>query len=358
MKGLRFSGIEKVELAEYPDPQPGPGEAVVRIKVSSLCRSDMSLYHGGSVLARQEESVSVIPGHEPCGVVEQVGAGVAGQMLQVGDRVAVYLALGDGRCEYCRSGYPMHCRAFRCIGFHLHGGHAEKLLVPAENCLKMPDAMSYVAGALSTDKAGTLYHAQKRLGVSARDSLVIFGMGPMGLTGVCVARALNAQVIAVDTLDSRLRMARSAGADVLLNPGEVDVVAEIGRLTGGRGADFGIDCTGREPAHNQMLDCLRVGGKAAFIGETRKSCLNISDQMIRKQLEAIGSWYFPIWEYGEIASFIVRHKLPLERLVSHTFPLDRGQEAFELFDKSETGIVVFVVDDQREEDQKDVQAGL
>ncbi len=346
MKGLKFADKERLELAAFPDPHPGPGEAVVRIKASSLCRSDMSLYHGGSVLAQGEGLSPFIPGHEPCGIVEEVGPGVPPEMLQAGDRVAVYLAVTCGYCEYCRSGYKMHCPRFQCIGFGLHGGHAEKLLIPAANCLKMPDGMSYVTGALSTDKTGTLYHAQKRLGVSARNSLVIFGMGPMGLTGVCVARALNATVIVVDVLDSRLEMAASVGADHAFNPGKVDVVAEIGRLTGGRGADFGIDCTGKEPAHNQMLDSLRAGGKAALIGETRRSCLNVSDQLIRKQLEVIGSWYFPIQEFGEIASFIVRHRLPLERLVSHRFTFDRGQEAFELFDRGETGIVVFVDEEE------------
>jgi threonine dehydrogenase-like Zn-dependent dehydrogenase len=341
MRGLRFTGKERVELQEAPDPHPGPGEAVVRIMASSLCRSDMSLYHGGSVLERKE-AVSVIPGHEPCGVVEEVGRGVPPAMLCVGDRVAIYLAIGCGHCEYCRSGYLMHCASFSCIGFDRDGGHAEKLLMPAVNCLKIPDGMSFTAGALSTDKTGTLYHAQKRMGVSARDTIAIFGMGPMGLTGVCVAKALGARIIAVDMLPSRLEMARSIGVEILLNPKNVDVVKEIKGMTRGRGADIAIDCTGKEPAQNQMLDSLGVLGKAAFIGETRASRFNVSDQFIRKQIDVMGSWYFPIWEYPEIAAFIMEHHLPLEeRLLSHTFTLAQGQEAFELFDRSETGIVIF-----------------
>jgi propanol-preferring alcohol dehydrogenase len=342
MQGLRFTGKERVELQEAPDPHPGPGEAVVHIKASSLCRSDMSLYHGGSVLTRKEGTVSVIPGHEPCGVVEKVGPGVPPAMLREGDRVALYLAIGCGHCVQCRRGYLMHCTSFTCIGFDRDGGHAEKLLMPAANCMKMPDGMSYTVGALSTDKTGTLYHAQKRMGVSARDTIAIFGMGPMGLTGVCVAVALGARVIAVDMLPSRLELASAIGARTVLNPKETDVVKAVRGLTGGRGADFAIDCTGKEPAQNQMLDCLAVGAKAAFIGETRESRFNVSDQFIRKQIEVMGSWYFPIWEYPEIAAFIMEHKLPLEqRLLSHTFSLSQGQEAFELFDRSETGIVVF-----------------
>lgn len=345
MKGLMFTGKERVELREFPDPSPGMNDAVVSIRASSLCRSDMSLYHGGSVLDR-DENLSVIPGHEPCGVVEQVGSAVPQEMLKAGDRVAIYLAVGCGHCEYCRSGYKMHCAQFKCIGFDRDGGHAQKLLIPAANCLKMPDEMSYTVGALSTDKIGTLYHAHKRLGVSARSTVVIFGMGPMGLTGVCVASALKARTIVADLLDSRLEMAKSIGADVCLNSAEVDVVGEIRKLTGGRGADIGIDCTGKEAAHNQMLDSLRPGGKAAFIGETRKSCLNISDQLIRKQLEVMGSWYFPVWEYGEISAFVAKNRMPVERLVSHRFSLNEGQTAFELFDKSATGIVIFSEEDK------------
>jgi propanol-preferring alcohol dehydrogenase len=340
MKGLLFTGPEQVGLQAFPDPEPGPGQVVVDIKASSLCRSDMSLYHGSSVLDLKDE-VSVIPGHEPCGVVSQTGPGVDPGMAKVGDRVAVYLAVGCGHCMHCTKGDYMHCPDWKCIGFDINGGHAEKLLIPAINCLKMPDALSFASGALSTDKVGTLYHAQKRLGVSGRDTVVIFGMGPMGLVGVVVAGSLEATVIAVDVVDDRLEIAKKVGARHTINGIKTDVVQAVRELTGGTGADIGIDCSGSDAAQNQMLDSLRVHGKGAFIGESRKATINPSDQLIRKQLTVMGSWYFPIWEYEEIAGFIMTKRIDLAKLITHEYRLEHGPEAFRLFDERETGIVIF-----------------
>lgn len=340
MKGVKFVGPEEIEVKEFPDPRPGEGEVIVQIKVSSLCRSDMSLYHGTPLL-EVKEGVSVIPGHEPCGVVVETGPGVPEHMLKVGDRVAVYLAIGCGHCPYCRKGLLNLCPDWQCIGFDIDGGHAEKLRIPAINCLKIPDKMSFAVGALSTDKAGTLYHAQKRLSVSARDNIVIFGMGPMGLVGVCIAHALGATVIAVDLLDERLEMAKNVGADYVINGSSPDVVEEIKSICDGAGVDVGIDCTGNGIAQSQMLDSLKKEGRGAFIGEGPKAVINPSAQFIRKRLTVIGSWYFPIHEYEEVANFIIKKKLPLEKLISHVFKLDDAPKAFETFDKRETRIAIF-----------------
>ena len=142
----------------------------------------------------------------------------------------------------------MHCANWKCIGFDVDGGHAEKLRILAINCMKMPKEMSFAFGALSTDKVGTLYHAQKRLSVSGRDSIVVFGMGPMGLVWVTIAVVLAANVIAVDVVEERLRIAKEVSSHHILNAKDIDVVKEIRNICGGEGADVGIDCTGKEEA--------------------------------------------------------------------------------------------------------------
>ena len=328
-------------VEEFPDPEPGYGEVVValNLKASCLCRSDMSLYYGEPVLGK---AGSFIPGHEPCGVVKTVGEGV--ENLEEGDRVAIYLGIGCGHCQHCRSGYIVFCEQFKCIGFHADGGHADLIKIPAENCLKMPEEMSFVEGAMSTDKVGTLYYAQKRLGVSGSDTVAIFGQGPMGGSGVAVAKALGAEVIAIDPIDQRLQLAKKVGADYIINPNETDPLREIKRITDGLGADIAIDCSGSPKAENSALDCVKKGGAVAFIGESKSTTVNPSDQFIRKQLKVIGSWYFPIWMYDEIARLIVRKKLPLEDLITHRFRIDQAQEAYDTFDKRETGGVIFIWD--------------
>ncbi|XID96075.1 alcohol dehydrogenase catalytic domain-containing protein [Paenibacillaceae bacterium WGS1546] len=232
MKGVIFPGDKKVEVREFPVPVPGAGEVRVKLKASAICRSDMSLYYGNPVVGGEAAKTgAIIPGHEPAGVVESVGENV--KHVKPGDRVAVYLAVGCGQCDHCKSGYMMFCPTWQCVGFDQHGGDADYMIVPEINCMKLPDEMSFRTAAVSTDAVGTLYHAQKSLAVSGRDTVSIFGLGPMGGAGILVAKALGATVIAVDMIDERLELAKELGADHVLNGREMNVVEEIKRLTGG-----------------------------------------------------------------------------------------------------------------------------
>jgi D-arabinose 1-dehydrogenase-like Zn-dependent alcohol dehydrogenase len=340
MKGIRFLGQDRVEVGQFSDPEPGDSEVIVRMKASALCRSDLHLFHGSSVLDRAS-SATAIPGHEVCGVVERAGTAAANVGIRAGDRVAIYLGIGCGNCTYCRQGWPILCKTWKCLGFDVDGGHAELIKVPAENCLRIPDQMSFIEGALSTDKFGGLYHCQKQLGVSARNSLAIFGIGPMGQMGILCAKALGAKVIAIDARESRLELAKQIGADYLVHSGHGDVAKEITKMTNSRGADIAIDCSGNPAAQNDALSCVCRQGKVAFIGESKNTPINPSDQIIRKMLTVIGSWYFPIWEYEEISQFIVNNTLHLDKYVTDIYTLDQALVAYERFDRYETGMVVF-----------------
>lgn len=340
MKAAVFPGNKVVEIKQFPIPTPGPREVLIQMKASAICRSDMSLYYGQQgVVGSGDHTGPIIPGHEPAGQIVQIGDGVT--RFQVGDRVAAYLAVGCGECAHCRNGYRMFCKEWKCIGFDLHGGDADYLVIPEDNCMRIPDEMDYVTAAVSTDAVGTLYHAQKRLGINGRDTVVIFGLGPMGGAGVMVAKGLGARVIAVDLLDQRLEVAKELGADYVINSND-DVLARIHEITGNSGVDAAIDCSGSPIAQNVALDSLRQHGRAAFVGEGRELTINPSVQFIRKQITLIGSWYFPIYEYDEIAQFIIDKKLPVHKLVSHTFPLDEAATAFKMFDERKTEKAVFV----------------
>ncbi|OMP66770.1 alcohol dehydrogenase [Domibacillus epiphyticus] len=340
MQAVIFPGDKKVEIQEFDIPTPGQGEVLIQLKASAICRSDMSLYYGTSVFGDGNKKASIIPGHEPAGVITEVGPGVSS--YKAGDRVAVYLALGCGECAHCKSGYKMFCKEFKCIGFDSHGGDADYMVAPAENCMRLPDDMSFITAAVSTDAVGTLYHAQKRLNISGRDTLVMFGLGPMGNAGVMIAKGLGATVIAVDMLDERLEMAKELGADYTINGKDTNVLEEIARITNGQGADAAIDCSGSPYAENDALSCVRPHGRVAFIGESKETTIKPSEQLIRKQITVMGSWYFPIHEYEEIADFIVKKDLPVEKLVTHKFPLTEAETAFRLFDERKTEKAVFV----------------
>lgn len=345
MRAVLLPGDRRVEVVDREVPEPGPGEVLVRTRASAICRSDMGLYVGDSAIVGGGDAGTglVVPGHEPAGEVAAVGPGV--EALEVGDRVAGYLPLGCGRCEHCAAGYLMLCQEFRCVGFDVDGGDADCHLLPARNCLPLPDEVSYVAGALMTDMVGSQHHTQEVLGVRGGKSVAVFGLGPMGVAAVLVAKAFGARVFAVDLLPERLALAGKLGADQTVNSRVDDPVAVIRELTQGRGADVAIDCSGAPPAQNAALDAAAKRGAVAFVGESRKTEINPSDQIIRKLLTVTGGWYFPLHEWAQIARTVVDHNLPVEDLVTHRFSIEEADLAFDMFDRRETEKAVFTWDE-------------
>ncbi|MFN8453349.1 MAG: alcohol dehydrogenase catalytic domain-containing protein [Anaerolineae bacterium] len=183
MKAVLFPGDKVVQVVDRPDPRPGAGEVLVKTRASAICRSDMSLYYGKPIVGGEVAGKGlIVPGHEPAGEIVEVGAGVTSVMP--GDRVAIYLAIGCGTCRYCQSGQMMLCPTWKCLGFDVDGGDADYLVAPAQNCLKLPDQLSYEAGAVMTDMVGTQYHTQKRLGVSGADTLAVLAWDRWARPGV------------------------------------------------------------------------------------------------------------------------------------------------------------------------------
>lgn len=342
MKAVLFPGNSEVRMVQdYPDPSPGFGEVLIKTRASAICRSDMHLYYGNAIVGGEAAGTGqIVPGHEPAGEIVELGEGASG--VEVGDRVAAYLAIGCGHCEYCLSGYRMLCSNVKILGFDLDGGNADYFVVPAVNCVKLPDEISYDAGAVMTDMIGTQYHAQKKLAVSGATTMAVFGLGPMGAAAILIGKPRGARVIAVDVLGSRLDMAMELGADETINSNDEDPVERLRDLTSGVGVDVAIDCSGAPPAQNAALDAARTMGSVAFVGESSSTTINPSDQMIRKLLHVIGAWYFPLGEFEEIARFVVDNEVPVEKMITHRFSLDEAQEAFRMFDQRETEKAVFV----------------
>jgi threonine dehydrogenase-like Zn-dependent dehydrogenase len=335
MRGVVFPGDRRAEVRDFPDPEPGPGEVVVRIKAAGLCGSDLHLYRQ---TAAQRAGNDTIPGHEPSGIVETLGPGV--DAVQVGDRVSVYHYRGCGHCRHCRAGNVMWCAERRGYGGPIHGADADLLLTDARNCMPLPDELSYAHGALMACAAGTAFSSMHKLQVSGRDTLVIFGQGPVGLCGLLVAKALGGRVIGVDPIAERRALSLQLGADAALDPGQSDVLAAVRDLTHGEGADMAFETSGSAAGQNGAVDCLRLGGKAVFVGfGVQDKTLNPS-QFIGRQLTLMGSFVMPVYMYYDLAQFILDHDLPLERMVTHRFPLEQAPEAFALFDQGATGKVV------------------
>jgi threonine dehydrogenase-like Zn-dependent dehydrogenase len=344
MKAVLLPGDARVEVVDRPKPSPGPNEVLVRVRASAICASDLSLYYGTPIVGGDiaAEGGQIVPGHEPAGDVVEVGENV--ERVAVGDRVVVHLSVGCWRCEYCRAGYIQQCPEWKCIGFDLDGGDADYIVIPQQCAIPLPDELSYEAGALVVDNFGTQWHTQKRLGVSGVHTVAIIGIGPMGAAGVLLAKGRGARVIAIDVLEHRLDLARSLGADETVDASSEGALARIRELTRGRGVDIAIDCTGKDPGVNLALDATAKLGKVAIIGECQQATISPSNQLIRQELDVVGAWVFPIFEYEEIFRFIVDRDLRIERTISDRVDISQAPDAFERFEKRLTEKVMFVWD--------------
>jgi threonine dehydrogenase-like Zn-dependent dehydrogenase len=341
MRGLVMLGDREVELRDFPDPVPGPGEVVVAIKASGMCGSDLSPYRA----PRGNRDLANLPisGHEPCGVVVERGPGVTASQAPLGARVMVHHYHGCGACKHCRVGYSQMClHGHKTYGFSDHGGNAPYILVPASTLVPLPDELDFVEGSAIACGTGTAYMALKRLDVSGRDTLAIFGQGPVGLSATLLGKAMGARIIAVDLSAERRALAREFGADIVLDPAAGDPVAAIEELTHGEGAETTLDCTGNPEARAQTVRSARIWGRACFVGEGNTVTLNPSPDIIHKQLTLYGSWTFSTVGLAECAQFIVDHNLPLGRLITHRFALDQAADAFRLFETTTTGKGAFV----------------
>ncbi|MCX4834295.1 MULTISPECIES: zinc-dependent alcohol dehydrogenase family protein [unclassified Streptomyces] len=342
MQAVVFLGEGKLDLREVPDPVPGPDEVVLRIKASGMCGSDLHHLHG----PHRTGVELVIEGHEPCGVVESVGDAVRPSEAKVGDRVMVHHYDGCRTCRYCRSGWTQYCPNARTVygGLDGDGGHADFMKVPAHTLIRLPDELSFKTGAAISCGTGTAFGAIKRVGLSADETVAVFGQGPVGLSVTMLAKAFGARVIAVDVEPSRLEMAKKFGADHVIDATQQDSVAAVRALTrDGAGADKSIECSANSAVRRQSVQALRQWGTACMVGVFGTIELD-SQELIQLQKTVVGSLTFSKNLQEECAQFVAERGLDVESLFTDEFRLDEAERAYELFDRREIGKGVFVFD--------------
>ena len=342
MRGVIFLGDSELEIRELPDPSPGLGDVVISMKASGLCGSDIRPYRTPKE-QRGDPADLHVGGHEPCGVITEIGAGVS--EVKVGDRVMMHHYTGCGTCKMCRIGYTQMClHHHEVYGSSKDGGHSDYLLAPASTCVALPDELSFEEGAACACGTGTAYHALKRLGISGIDTIAIFGQGPVGLSGTLFASVMGARVIAVDVIPERLELARRLGAAEVIDASSQDSVQAIRDLTRGEGATATLDATGIPEVRLNAVDSAQLWGRVCFVGEGNTTTFDVSPQIIHKQLTILGSWTFSIGGLAEVAEFVVDRQVPLTQLITHTYSIDHAVEAYELFVGGRTGKVVLTWD--------------
>ena len=350
MKGVVFVGDRQIELQNFADPTPGPGEVVLEIKASGMCGSDLKFYRAAPGEAAKTLGVGVggvvIAGHEPCGVVAAVGPGVPEKLARVGMRVMQHHYRGCGVCPHCSTGWMQLCveGVKEVYGVTGNGAHAQYMKCPARTLVPLPESLSFATGAAISCGTGTAWGALQRLGLQGDHTIAIFGQGPVGLSATQLAHAMGARVIALDTNDARLKRAKEFGADLSINPASTnDPVAAIRDATHGLGAHLSLDCSSSPIARRQAVQCVRTWGKACYVGEGESVTLDVSPDMLRRQVTIIASWTFSTVGQGDCATFVADRGIAVDKLFTHRWKLDQADEAYKLFDKQADGKGVFLM---------------
>jgi threonine dehydrogenase-like Zn-dependent dehydrogenase len=338
MRGAVFLGNRKVELRSFPDPTPGPGEVVIQMKASGMCGSDLKFYRAApgeaqAALGLGDLKDPFIGGHEPCGVVAARGPGVSEREAPIGARVMDHHYAGCGVCKHCRVGWSQLCRAgITVYGVTAHGGHAEYLKVPVRTLVPLPEELSFVAGAAVSCGTGTAYGALRRMQLAGGSTLAVFGQGPVGISATLLGAKMGARVIAVEKNAERRELAKRFGADVAVDSPEI-----LKDLTKGEGVDLALDTTGVPSARLAAIRAAKTWGTVCFVGEGGDVTIDVSRDMLRKQLTLIGSWTFSAMGQLECARFVVDNRIDLDAIFSHRWTLDQADEAYRVFDTQSTG---------------------
>ncbi len=348
MRGVVLPGNRTVAFTERPVPEPGHGEVLIAVHASGICGSDIRAIYREHVGEGAEGYRGVIAGHEPAGRVVAMGPGCA--RLKAGDRVAVYHIAGCGVCEECRRGYMIGCQApgRAAYGWQRDGGHAPFLLADERTCLVLPDALTFVDGALAACGFGTVHEALTRVGLSGRDRLFVVGLGPVGLAAGMLGRAMGAgPIIGADISAERCGLARRLGlVDVAIPVADGDAALDAVReATAGRGCEVTVDCSGSGAGQLLALRATRTWGRCAFVGEGGRVSFDVSPLLIHKQITLYGSWVTSLGNMELLLERLGRWGLHPEATVTHRFPLAQAAEAYRAADAGQAGKVVLLPQD-------------
>lgn len=320
-------------VVEKPDPRAAGDVVVVKIHAVPMC-TEYKGFIGGGTGERF--------GHEAAGEVVEVAQ--PGR-VKVGDRVVVQPQSGCGKCSLCVVGEHIHCQNGRNIRETLgtdpaSATYAQYLHKVDELLSPIPEGVSYEHAGMACCGLGPTFGAMEQMQVNALDTVMVTGLGPVGLGGIINAHYRGARVIGVESHPYRAELAKKLGAVAVFNPTDSDVLEQILDFTDGVGVDKAVDCSGASAAHRLMVDAARRKGQVTFVGEGGDFPLGASRDMIRKGLVLRGNWHYNLGDYPKLMQVIQSVSDQIDTFITHTFPMHDVQQAWELQATGECGKVV------------------
>lgn len=348
MRGAVLPGNSTAELHDFPVPTPGHGEVLIKVKASTICGSDIRcIYREHLGKGPEGYQPGMIAGHEPAGQIVACGPGL--RRFKEGDRVIVYHISGCGVCNDCRRGYMISCTSSyrRAYGWQRDGGMAEYMLAEEKDLVGLPDSLSYVDGAQVACGFGTVYEALQKIGVNGNDSVLVTGLGPVGLATLMLAKALGAnQLIGSDISADRRQLAVDLGLVHHALMADDTTVSDVKRITGGKGVEKAIDCSASPAGRLTAIQATRQWGDIAFVGEGNSCTFQPSPDIIHDQKKIHGSWVTSIWLMEELVERLERWNIHPADLVTHRFSLDQVADAYQLMASGQCGKVAIVFDEE------------
>lgn len=333
MKRAVITGERQAGLVDAPDPVPKEDWALVKVHATPMCTEYKAWVRGG----RHEYL-----GHEAVGEVVEVAQPCK---VKPGDRVVVQPQYPCGKCRLCIAGDYIHCQDnmnFQAFtgGPEGRATYAQYVLKPSWLLSAIPDDVPYEKAGLAICGLGPSFGAFEAMGLGAFDTVLITGIGPVGLGGVVNARFRGARVFVCDSVQWRIKRAMEMGVEQAFDPGDPDIVAKVRDLTDGRGVDCALDCSGAVAAERLCLDATRRKGKVAYVGECGQDlAIRISPDLIRTGITILGSWHYNLNLYPRLMQVIEESPI-IDLQISHVLPMSDVQRAFELCASHETGKVI------------------
>ncbi len=330
MRAWVLGGPDELTLVEKPVPEPKAAEVLVRIDAIAVCATDIEIMRHGlpaSVDGELPFNKGFTIGHEYMGTVVKLGPSV--DEFQIGDRIAVEVHAGCGRCPRCREGMYTSClnygfreKGHRANGFTTDGGFAEYAVNNVNTLVHVPDYMSDAEATLIVTAGTAMYGLDVMGGIIAGESVVVMGPGPIGLMGAAVAKALGAgTVILTGTRERRLQMGRELGADATINVTQEDAVSAVRRLTKGKGVQYVLECSGAPNALNEAAQMVNRGGRiclAAFPAQPTQVDLA---QLVRNNIYVFGIRGEGRSATHRAAALMAQKRFNAKMIHTHTFPL-------------------------------------
>ncbi|MET9016752.1 alcohol dehydrogenase catalytic domain-containing protein [Streptomyces olivaceoviridis] len=334
VRALRFAAKEQVSIVDAPLPEPGPGELVMDVKAAGLCGSDLHYFHmthEEMQHATQPRSPEMTPGHEIAGEVKAVGPGVT--YPKVGDRVAVQHYSGCGQCASCRRGWDVHCeRGARVYSLNRPGGCQDELVVTAKDCVVLPDEVSFPVGAFLACGATTAYQALLRSDVKPGETVVVIGVGPVGLAVLAWAKAYGLRAVGTDPSQQRREFAARLGYTEIHDSAGFDIEAVVPG-----GADAVIDTSGNVHGRRTATEIVKTWGTVVFVGLGPGFEIDPVPDLIMRQVTLRGMFVFSVPLMMEAAEKVGRLGVDLDPIITRVSPIEEGPELFADFAAGSVG---------------------